>query len=196
VSSRRTTILDAAIHVLGEHGVRGLTHRAVDAAAGIPAGSTSNYFRTRDALLIAVVERFVAREQRHWEDLAAAAGPLSPAELAQAIAAAARESTGPHRTLTLARYAILVEAAQHPALQESLAVAGARLNAWFSQWLRVVGSQDPERDTLIITDHVAGLVLHELAHPSAEFDPAPRLTVLVEALVGAERRPSSVEEAS
>ena len=35
---RRTAILDGALAVLAEQGMRGLTHRAVDAAAGLPAG--------------------------------------------------------------------------------------------------------------------------------------------------------------
>ncbi len=51
MGTRRDDLLDAAICVLGESGIRGLTHRAVDAAAGLPAGSASNLFRTRDALL-------------------------------------------------------------------------------------------------------------------------------------------------
>src|SRR5262249_31692142 len=39
---RRTEILDNALIVLAEHGMRGLTHRAVDQAAGLPAGSPSH----------------------------------------------------------------------------------------------------------------------------------------------------------
>lgn len=46
---------DAALLVLGESGSRGLTHRAVDAAAGVPIGTTSNYFNTRLALLEAAL---------------------------------------------------------------------------------------------------------------------------------------------
>ena len=66
-------MLDAAITVLGGRGVRGLTHRAVDAAAGAPAGTTSNHFRTRDALLDGVVDRFAERERDALRDLAARA---------------------------------------------------------------------------------------------------------------------------
>ena len=51
MADRRTEILDAALRVLAEHGMRGLTHRAVDEAAGIPPGSTSYYFRSRSALV-------------------------------------------------------------------------------------------------------------------------------------------------
>ncbi len=104
--------------------------RAVDAAAGLPAGSTSSHFRTRDALLNAVVERFAARERANWEDIAAKVCPTTPWELAEAATLFAQDATGPQRTLTLARYAILVEAAIHPALRAQLTVTGGRVRAW------------------------------------------------------------------
>ncbi|WP_232075967.1 hypothetical protein [Phytohabitans suffuscus] len=52
-----------------------MTHRAVDAEAGVPQGTTSNHFRTRDALFEGVVERFAQRERAAFEDLAGAADP-------------------------------------------------------------------------------------------------------------------------
>ena len=54
---RRAVIADAAISTIARNGMRGLTHRAVDRAAGLPQGSASYYFRTRQALLQATVER-------------------------------------------------------------------------------------------------------------------------------------------
>lgn len=48
---RRTALLNAAIDVLAAGGARGLTFRAVDDAAGVPVGTTSNYFPSRDELL-------------------------------------------------------------------------------------------------------------------------------------------------
>ena len=59
LSPRRREILTAATTVLAQQGNRGLTHRAVDREAGIPEGSSSAYFRTRDALLGALGD-FVA----------------------------------------------------------------------------------------------------------------------------------------
>jgi len=56
-SARTRQIGDAAIAVLAEHGARGLTHRAVDQAAGLPPGTTSNYARTRAALLTLTLTR-------------------------------------------------------------------------------------------------------------------------------------------
>lgn len=58
---RRRTLADAGITVLAREGSRGLTHRAVDAAAGTPTGTASNYFRSRDDLVSALVERIGER---------------------------------------------------------------------------------------------------------------------------------------
>ncbi|RFS85154.1 TetR/AcrR family transcriptional regulator [Actinomadura spongiicola] len=193
MSKRREQLLDAAIAVLGERGTRELTHRAVDAAAGLPVGSASNHFRTRDALLSAVVERFAARERAHWDDVAARIAPSTPRELAHALTVLAREATGPHRTATMARYAILVEAGLHPSLRARLTETGARVNAWFTNWLRVAGSTDPERDAPIIMNHWTGVVLHQLADPDPAFDPFGQFSALVVSAVGPRaRQPSSL----
>jgi DNA-binding transcriptional regulator YbjK len=58
---RRRALLDAAIRVLASLGARGLTHRAIDAQAEVPVGTTSNYFRTRDALVAGLFERISER---------------------------------------------------------------------------------------------------------------------------------------
>lgn len=59
LSPRRREILSAATTVLAQLGNRGLTHRAVDRQAGLPEGSSSAYFRTREALIGALGD-FVA----------------------------------------------------------------------------------------------------------------------------------------
>ena len=189
MASRRDDLLDAAISVLGERGIHALTHRAVDAAAGLPAGSASNHFRTRDALLNAVVQRFAARERANWEDIAVTVCPATPKELAQVLTVFAQDSTGPQRTLTLARYAILVEASNHPSLRAQLTVTGARVNAWFTNWLRIVGSTDPERDAPVLMNHWTGLVLHQLANADPAFDPSAQIAALVTAVI----RPAPAE---
>lgn len=55
--ARRNALLDAAIDVLAREGSRGLTLRAVDTQAGVPVGTSSNYFRNRDELLLQIMRR-------------------------------------------------------------------------------------------------------------------------------------------
>jgi len=185
MADRREQLLDAAISLLGDRGVRAVTHRAVDAEAGLPVGSTSNHFRTRDALFDGIVERFSARERANWELLAGRLSPTTPAELAQAASAFAVDATRAHRTLTLARYTLLIESARLPSLRQQMGSTGARVNAWFATWLRVVGSTDVERDANLIMNYWTGLVLHELAIPDPEFDPSPRLAAMLDTLIPA-----------
>jgi DNA-binding transcriptional regulator YbjK len=191
VSKRREHLLDTAIDLIGRRGIHGLTHRSLDAAADLPVGSASNHFRTRDALLDAVVERFAARERAIFEDLAARAFPSTPGELARILADAATAATGPHRTLTLTRYAMLVEAGTSPSRRAQLSKTGARVNTWATNWIRIAGSTDPERHAPIIMNYWTGVVLHDLAMPDPNFDPHPQLAALVTALL----RPSTMEAA-
>ncbi|MEU0100778.1 TetR family transcriptional regulator [Streptomyces sp. NPDC006267] len=58
---RRITLTDAAVDVLAHEGARGLTFRAVDARAGVPVGTASNYFTSRDDLLMQTGARISSR---------------------------------------------------------------------------------------------------------------------------------------
>src|SRR3954454_9248013 len=62
-AATRERALEAAMELLGAEGVRALSHARVDARAGLPAGSTSNWFRTRRALLAGVVDWMAERER-------------------------------------------------------------------------------------------------------------------------------------
>ena len=69
IGQRRVT--DAAIEIIAAGGLRGLTHRTVDAGADLPAGSTSNCFRTRLALPGGVLDRLVELDEGVLERLPA-----------------------------------------------------------------------------------------------------------------------------
>jgi AcrR family transcriptional regulator len=56
---RRAELADAAIEVVVRDGLHGLSHRAVDEEAKAPRGTTSNYFRSRDALLESTQRRLM-----------------------------------------------------------------------------------------------------------------------------------------
>jgi AcrR family transcriptional regulator len=187
MANRRETLLDAAIQVLGERGMRALTHRAVDAEAGVTAGSTANYFSTRESLLEAIVGRVSAMERGHFDEIAAGVCPATPAELGRAIAGFARDVTGARRAQTMARYAILVEAGHNAKIRRQLAETGSRVNAWWANWLALIGSVDTDHDVHVLGNYITGLMLHQLAIPDPGFDPADKITALLESLV----RPAS-----
>jgi DNA-binding transcriptional regulator YbjK len=77
LGTRTRQVGDAAIAVLAEHGARGLTHRAVDQAAGLPPGTTSNYARTRSALLALTLARIAELDATEAAEEAQGAAGLS-----------------------------------------------------------------------------------------------------------------------
>lgn len=60
---RRQRIIDAAIRVVEEHGIDGLSHRSVAAEADVPLGSTTYHFATLDDLLVAALRQVCAEPQ-------------------------------------------------------------------------------------------------------------------------------------
>jgi DNA-binding transcriptional regulator YbjK len=81
-SPRRRQLLEAAVSVVAAGGMRGLTHRAVDARAGLPAGTCSAYLRTRAALVQALAAHVAAGLTEDVEALGRrlASGPGDPAQ--------------------------------------------------------------------------------------------------------------------
>lgn len=110
MDDRRTLIADSAIEVIARDGVRALTHRAVDAEAGLPAGSTSYYCRTRTQLLALTVERLVALLRGYVETCGIQqVEPSDPAALATALVEMESGLLEDYRAELLARSALVLE---------------------------------------------------------------------------------------
>jgi DNA-binding transcriptional regulator YbjK len=189
VDTRDERLLDAAIEVVGTGGMRRLTHRAVDAAAGLPMGSTSNRFRTRDALLVGVLRRILERETAAWTRLAGEIRIVSVDAFATVVGRLMTEQTGAGRVLAQARRALFVEAVNHPALGDEITRAQRELASWMAPILADLGSATPSRHVPHLLALMDGLVGNQLATNRADFDPAAAVAALVRGLVDAAPRP-------
>jgi DNA-binding transcriptional regulator YbjK len=118
---RRALIADTAIAILAEEGAGGLTHRTVDARAQLPPGTTSNFYRTRTALLQAAAERAAAL---HWEFVerirASAPNPQGRAGLAEFLARLVAAVDDETATRNLARMELFLEGKRQPDLRPAL----------------------------------------------------------------------------
>ncbi|MEU6234462.1 TetR family transcriptional regulator C-terminal domain-containing protein [Kitasatospora sp. NPDC047058] len=162
-ADRRTLLADAAIGVLADAGVRGLTHRAVDAAAGLPVGTTSAYLRTRQALLTALVRRLVELDQGELQVMGEQVAVRSAAELAAGIALLTdRRLTGEGRRRSLARYACAVESVRDPELHEILVPRENAGRAAVRAFIAGQGVADPDERTTTLLACVDGLVFDRL----------------------------------
>ena len=183
MKSRELVLLDAAIEVLAEGGTRGLTHRAVDAQAGLPVGSTSNRFRTRDALLSGVLQRLLQRELALWTRFSAGMSTDSIEAFAFRLGRVVQALTGPERALTLARLAVFTQAALQSDLQAEIGTARGQLAEWMGPLLSELGSNDPGEHQGYLLALVDGLLSGQLIDPTPEFAPAPAIAALLHGLI-------------
>lgn len=165
-TDRRTVLADAAIDVLAHHGMRGLTHRAVDRAAGLPPGTTSAYYRTRQALLTALVRRLVVLDQAELQDLGERTpAPRDAEDLAAAIGAVVeRRLTGTGRRRSLARYACAIESVHHQALREILLPRDNAARDVVRAFLAAQGVTEVEERTDTLLTCVDGFVFDRLVN--------------------------------
>ena len=168
MASTRDRALRAAVDEVGEHGIRALTHARVDSRAGLPKGSTSNWFRTRASLLAGLVEH-LADEER---GIAPAHHISTPAELVDLICTMVEVASGPEAARTRVRLALSLEAAHSSDLQAPLQLQRAGFVAWTTDLLTQVGARHPEQAARTLLACANGLLFHRLTvEPDAEIRP-------------------------
>jgi DNA-binding transcriptional regulator YbjK len=185
---RREQILEATLLVIGRSGREAVTHRAVAEEAGVPLGSTTYYFDSRDDLLGQALEHVARSETERYaqlgEEMRKARTPCQLADmLLDELIFEAQD-----RTTYIAEYELWLEAGRRPELREAatawcnavqLAIAGA---------LDKLGSTDPGADASLVVAALDGLGERVLgreddpAKAAAEF--RPQLRRLIERLVG------------
>ncbi|QFU86601.1 TetR/AcrR family transcriptional regulator [Amycolatopsis sp. YIM 10] len=156
---------DAAIEVLAEQGMRGLTHRAVDTAAALPAGSTSYYARTREALLELALTRMAELDEGDLPEV------KTPASVAKLTAGFLHTSITTGRTRTLARYEFALEATRRPVLREIYDRIGAKYRTQLKAGMVALGSSDPERHARLMMAWCEGVMFDSLAGTGAASPP-------------------------
>jgi DNA-binding transcriptional regulator YbjK len=185
---RRRELCDAAIRVLAEQGSRGLTHQRVDRAANVPDGTTSYYYRTREALLRGVGQRVADIDLANIASVTAESTRTeSPfGRLAQLVV---DQSEGPGLLLNKARLELMLAAVRDPELADKATALAARGVALTHEAIDAVAprSDDPElretQSTAVMT-FISGIFTQFAAGDRTLAD-AERLERLFHAIVTA-----------
>ncbi|MFF3208516.1 TetR/AcrR family transcriptional regulator [Streptomyces sp. NPDC002962] len=183
IPDRRDLIADAAISTVADAGLRGLTHRAVDAAAGLPAGSTSYYFRTRSALISACYLRLAAlsvADADRWEadQREGDQGPPDLDSAASALAGLLHHWLTVARDRQLARFELSLEATRRPELRADLQTAGLAARSRATALLAALGAPRPAPAAELLVAWTDGLLYDRLAGALATTRPLPDVTEL------------------
>lgn len=180
MTAAKARALDAAIDLVGTEGLRALTHVRVDDRAGLPKGSTSNYFRTRAALLSGVADAIVERELSAVD---AAFNPASAADFVDAMVGLLEYTTRANRVLTTARLVLFMEASHDSALRAAVSRGRTAIESLVLPALARLGAKDPQTAASTIMACFEGLILHRIAR-SDDTDPRPTLELVVNAALG------------
>jgi DNA-binding transcriptional regulator YbjK len=187
MSPRKQRAADAAIEVIAIGGLRGLTHRAVDARAGLPPGSTSSCFRTRLALLRAVLDRILELDRQMLAPIPVTGWHVETAQqrakVVDLFTGLLEYWLGPARHRTLARLELYLDAARRTELGSKLAEANRLLLDRAAVGMRAAGIRAPYEAARVFVAQLDGLLYDALARPFPGGDDRMRLQHAVRVIV-------------
>jgi DNA-binding transcriptional regulator YbjK len=183
---RRAALVDAGVEVLAREGARGLTFRAVDTEAGVPVGTASNYFTSRDDLLRQIDARLHERLAPDPEMLAELMTRPKDRSLVTAfmhdlMARATRDRTG-----YLALLEMRLEATRRPELRASYTKSVRADLEYGMEFHRNAGLPGGDETVTVLYLAMLGLVLEHLTLPGVLTGVLPGVSVpdgLVERIV-------------
>jgi len=159
----REGILRAALSVVGEHGVGGLTNRRIVATAGVSLGTLTYHFPSQTALLREAMLLFV-------EDETAKLGAIVDGYRAQGLSVEQAASVVEHviaqlpfGTDELGAHELYLQAARDPGLHEASARCFAAYDELAVTILIALGVPNPEHLAGPVVALIAGLQLRRLA---------------------------------
>ena len=173
----RDKVLRAALELVGENGVAGLTNRNVARRAGVALGSLTYHFDSQTALLREALALFLAEETERLEQLAEAVrdAKLTDEQGAQALEAMLEQE--PARRI--AKLELYLHATRDPELVEAAQVCFAAYDRLAASALRAVGVADAEGLAPLMVAIIDGLQLRRLATGEAKLQLAGPLRTLL-----------------
>src|SRR4051812_8534843 len=166
--ARHRALLEAAVDVIGREGIDAVSHRRVAEVAGVPLGSTTYYFTSREDMLVQALEHYargeIAELRRVFDDPSQSADAFIEQLIALAI-----PQLGEGRWRALAQYALFQESARREELRPIV-------QEWNQAWLEVlsatlaaVGRPSDEVEARMALGMLDGLLLAGLALPQERY---------------------------
>ncbi|MGP4111429.1 TetR/AcrR family transcriptional regulator [Streptomyces sp. 4N509B] len=172
----RLRLLDAAISLVAREGLQHLSHRRVEREAGLTHGSTTYYFRTREAMIREIIDHLAERDRRTMttvlgsarRPVAAGGGAGAEPVLDQAtelLATALEAFLTTAREQTVARFELFLHAAREPSLREELTRWRGLFQRAAEAFLREVGAPASAEDADALVTGVDGVLLAGVCLP-------------------------------
>lgn len=176
----RESILRAALRVIGEQGVSGLTNRRIATDAGVSLGTLTYHFPSQTELLRQAMLLFAENETVKLRGLVNAnkAGDITVEEAAAAVERVLEQMTfGADEIAPLELY---LQAGRDPDLRDATQRCFAAYDELALTVLRALKVEEPQHIAQAVVALIAGLQLRRLATGTATGSPAAgALTMLI-----------------
>ncbi len=169
---RRLLLLQTTLRLIADEGIDAVSHRSVAEAAGVPLGSTTYWFSSRQEMLRQALEEFARSEiETETEHLEGMLGKrLSRRRLVDEFTAHLLSQLEERRWRTVAQYALIQEATREPELER---VSRQWTEAWVAMMTEVfiaLGARSPELEARMFLAILDGLLVGQLAAPSDDVE--------------------------
>lgn len=170
-AARRTEIIDAAIEVMAQVGLAGLSMRLVATQAQLPLGALSYYFDDKSDLIAQAFQQLSDREIERVVQTAERLEPsMSPQALADMVADMIIDGFSSPRGAIVTRYELVTEASRDERLRPMFEAWYAAMVPALSRLFREIGSRQPELDARTVMAVMAGLEIDNLYRPLGPVD--------------------------
>jgi DNA-binding transcriptional regulator YbjK len=188
-AARREALLEAVLKIVADVGPDAVTHRRVAEVAGLPLASTTYWFDSKEHLLTAALELAAERDTARLLEYGAEMEQSGTDPLDAVVGAITECDDGSqaNRGSLIATFALLLEAARRPALQQIAQRWTEVYLLTLSRLLERAGSEHARADAELLLGATDGLLLEQLASGTVE-DLSPRLRRLAAALVASSSR--------
>jgi TetR/AcrR family transcriptional regulator, regulator of biofilm formation and stress response len=170
-AARRRALLEAAVRVIGRGGIAAADHRAVAAEAGVPLGSTTYYFESKDDMVAQALHYVADREaERLGEEIEGGLLDARKGSPAERLADLMIDVWAGDRTVLLAQYELYLESARREDLRPAAERWDNAYREFFTTALDQLGVADSSQTARLLCCALDGLLLDHVATDSAPED--------------------------
>jgi len=187
---RRRGILEAVLRIVADGGVDAVTHRRVAAEAGVPLGSTTYYFRSREELLLEAFRLYVAENTALYDGLERSGGSDTLDSLVDLLVTATQRQFEDGAML-LAEYELILFAARNPDFAREYRAWQRTHAVHLTERLERLGVPRPLAAAETVIAAMRGFELDRLARSEHSFaDLRVRIHALLSGLLSAAQPPA------
>ncbi|PVG80596.1 TetR family transcriptional regulator [Nocardioides gansuensis] len=165
--TRKALVLDAAVEVIAEHGLEGVTHRAIAKAAGVPLSTTSYFFASLDDLIGAAVTRIAESILEAVESLVADAATLTQGNkpVEEYVDRLLDVVTAPRERQILVQFEAYLGTTRRPELAEPVRRIVEAYEHAAATAFSALGAPEPDKAARHLVAVLDGFALQRIAHP-------------------------------